>query len=32
MYELCLSGRMPDAQDLLLKDDIIKIKRYAILK
>lgn len=27
MYELCLSGRMPDAQDLLQKEDTIKIKR-----
>ncbi|XP_043514270.1 glycogen [starch] synthase [Frieseomelitta varia] len=32
MYELCLSGRMPDAQDLLQKEDTIKIKRclYAL--
>lgn len=28
MYELCLSGRMPDAQDLLQKEDTIKIKRF----
>lgn len=27
MYELCLSGRMPDAEDLLQKEDTIKIKR-----
>lgn len=27
MYELCLSGRMPEAQDLLQKEDTIKIKR-----
>lgn len=27
MYELCLSGRMPEAQDLLYKEDTIKIKR-----
>ncbi|XP_071632715.1 glycogen [starch] synthase isoform X2 [Temnothorax longispinosus] len=32
MYELCLSGRMPEAQDLLQKEDTIKIKRclYAL--
>ncbi|XP_012057060.1 PREDICTED: glycogen [starch] synthase [Atta cephalotes] len=32
MYELCLSGRMPEAQDLLEKEDTIKIKRclYAL--
>jgi len=28
MYELCLSGRMPEAQDLLQKEDTIKIKRF----
>lgn len=27
MYELCLSGRMPETQDLLQKEDTIKIKR-----
>lgn len=27
MYEMCLSGRLPEGQDLLLKEDIIKIKR-----
>ncbi|KAH0560730.1 hypothetical protein KQX54_007705 [Cotesia glomerata] len=27
MYESCLSGRLPDAMDMLLKDEIIKIKR-----
>lgn len=27
MYELCLSGRMPETQDLLEKEDTIKIKR-----
>lgn len=32
MYEMCLSGRMPDVQDLLQKEDTIKIKRclYAL--
>lgn len=29
MYELCLSGRMPEAEDLLQKEDTIKIKRSA---
>lgn len=28
MYELCLSGRMPETQELLQKDDTIKIKRF----
>lgn len=31
MYELCLSGRMPDPQELLQKEDTIRIKRYTIL-
>lgn len=32
MYEHCLSGRLPDTQDMILKDEIIKIKRclYAL--
>ncbi|KAK0089385.1 hypothetical protein PV325_007543 [Microctonus aethiopoides] len=32
MYESCLTGRLPEAQDMLLKDEIIKIKRclYAL--
>ncbi|XP_043289129.1 glycogen [starch] synthase [Venturia canescens] len=32
MYEMCLSGRLPEGQDMLLKEDIIKIKRclYAL--
>jgi len=28
MYDVCLSGRMPEAQDLLQKEDTIKIKRF----
>lgn len=32
MYEICLSGRMPDAEELLTKEDKVKIKRclYAL--
>lgn len=32
MYEICLSGRMPDSEDLLTKEDKVKIKRclYAL--
>lgn len=28
MYEMCLSGRMPESQELLVKDDITKMKRF----
>ena len=27
MYESCLSGHLPEGQELLLKEDLIKIKR-----
>ncbi|XP_059621008.1 glycogen [starch] synthase [Phlebotomus argentipes] len=32
MYETCLTGRLPESSDILMKDDIVKIKRclYAL--
>jgi len=27
MYEICLRGRIPDSEDLLSKNDIVKLKR-----
>jgi len=27
MYEICLRGRIPDAEDLLAKNDVVKLKR-----
>lgn len=30
MYETCLAGHLPDGHDILIKEDMIKIKRFLI--